>query len=338
MDAAPLRNALLPCYDEWMSKSPAAEARFIEPMYAVGDRRLPEGPDWQYEIKLDGYRCIAAHDSTGVKLWSRRGNLLTAQFPAIAQACEVLPPGTVVDGEIVALDENGLTSFNLLQHHRSRASPIRYYLFDLLADRGKRWLAAPLAARRAALARKIRQSLRPPLSISETIEAPRAKLIQWAKDLGLEGIIAKRLDSLYESGQRSGSWVKYKINKRQEFVIGGYTPGNPFDAIIVGYYSEGKLLFAGKVRADFVPLVRRELMAKMKPVTTETCPFTNLPEKRRTQWALTHEEMKSCVWLEPELVAQIEFTEWTPDAHLRHPVFVGLRQDKTAREVIREPS
>ena len=159
-----------------MSKSPAAESRFIEPMYAVGVRKLPEGTDWQYEIKLDGYRCIAAHDASGVKLWSRRGNLLTAQFPAIAQACQVLPPGTVVDGEIVALDENGLTSFNLLQHHRSQASAIRYYLFDLLYDRGKSWLDVPLADRRAALATKIRRSLRPPLVDLGNDEAPGASI------------------------------------------------------------------------------------------------------------------------------------------------------------------
>jgi bifunctional non-homologous end joining protein LigD len=132
-----------------MSKSPAAEASFIEPMYALGVRNLPEESNWQYEIKLDGYRGIAAPDSSGVKLWSRRGNLLTAQFPAIAQAFAELPQGTVVDGEIVALDEKGLTSFNLLQHHRSQASVIRYYLFDLLSDRGKSWLDVLLVDRRA---------------------------------------------------------------------------------------------------------------------------------------------------------------------------------------------
>ena len=112
MAPVPLGTPSSSGYDGSMQKSPAAKAHFIEPMYAVGVQKLPEGPDWQYEIKLDGYRCIAAHDSTGVKLWSRRGNLLTAQFPAIAQACQVLPRGTVVDGEIVALDENGLSSSN----------------------------------------------------------------------------------------------------------------------------------------------------------------------------------------------------------------------------------
>jgi DNA ligase D-like protein (predicted ligase) len=321
-----------------MSKSPAAEASFIEPMYALGVRNLPEESNWQYEIKLDGYRCIAAHDSSGVKLWSRRGNLLTAQFPAIAQALQELPQGTVVDGEIVALDEKGLTSFNLLQHHRSQTSAIRYYLFDLVSDRGKSWLDVPLVDRCAALATKVRASLRHPLSISETIDAPSTQLIRAAKALGLEGVIAKHKDSLYEPGRRSSAWLKYKINNGHEFVIGGYTPGNPFDAVIVGYYDGDKLLFAAKVRAGFVPHVRRELMAGMKPLKIDACPFDNLPEKRRTQWALTREQMKDCFWLTPEIVAQIEFIEWTPDGHLRHAAFTGLRQDKTAREVVREPA
>ena len=125
----------------------------------------------------------------------------------------------------------------------------------------------------SALATKIRRSLRPPLLISETIEGSGTQLSQSAKALGLEGIIAKRLDSLYEPGRRSGAWVKYKINKGQEFVIGGYTPGNPFDAVIVGYYGGDKLLFASKVRAGFVPHLRRELMAKMKPLRIDACPI-----------------------------------------------------------------
>jgi ATP-dependent DNA ligase len=135
---------------------------------------------------------------------------------------------------------------------------------------------------------------------------------------------------------RTGAWVKYKVNRGQEFVIGGYTPGNPFDALIVGYYESERLLYAAKVRNGFVPLVRREVASRLKGLETETCPFANLPENKRTQWALTTEEMKNCVWLQPRLVAQIEFTEWTPDGHLRHWKFVGLRNDKEAREVVKE--
>jgi len=141
---------------------------------------------------------------------------------------------------------------------------------------------------------------------------------------------------VYESGKRTGAWVKYKVNRGQELVIGGYTPGNPFDALIVGYYEDGKLLYAAKVRNGFVPLVRREVASKLKGLEIDTCPLSNLPEKKRTQWALTREEMKGCVWLKPQLVAQIEFTKWTPDGHLRQSKFVGLREDKKARKAVRE--
>jgi ATP-dependent DNA ligase len=172
--------------------------------------------------------------------------------------------------------------------------------------------------------------------LSENIEAAPTDLIRVAKEFGFEGIVAKRKDSSYESGKRSGAWAKYRVNRGQEFVIGGYTPGNPFDALIVGYYQDGRLLYAAKVRNGFVPLVRREVGTKFKGLGIDTCPFANLPEKKRTQWALTKEEMKNCVWLKPELVAQMEFTEWTPDGHLRHSKFVGLREDKEAQEVVRE--
>jgi ATP-dependent DNA ligase len=167
-----------------------------------------------------------------------------------------------------------------------------------------------------------------PIGLSENIEAVPTDMTRVAKEFGFEGIVAKRKDSVYESGKRTGVWVKYKVNRGQEFVIGGYTPGNSFDALIVGYYEGDGLLYAAKVRNGFVPLVRREVASRFKGLEIDTCPFANLPEKERTQWALTKEEMKNCVWLKPELVAQIEFTEWTPDGHLRHSKFVGLREDK----------
>ena len=176
------------------------------------------------------------------------------------------------------------------------------------------------------------------IALSESIDATPAELIQVVKEFGFEGVIAKRKDSFYESGNRSGAWLKYKVNKSQEFVIGGYTPGNPLDALIVGYYDGDKLIYAGKVRNGFVPRLRREVWQKLKRLVIASCPFANLPEKKRTQFSLTREEMKNCIWLKPELVAQIEFTEWTPDGHLRHSKFVGLRDDKNPREVVREGS
>ena len=173
-------------------------------------------------------------------------------------------------------------------------------------------------------------------SLSEEIEGNAADLIRVAKQLGFEGILAKRRDSYYEFGKRNGAWIKYKVNRGQEFVIGGYVSGNPIDSIIVGYYQDGTLLYAGKVRNGFVPHTRRAVAARLRGLEIATCPFANLPERKRTQWALTKEEMKNCTWVRPEVVAHIEFTEWTPDAHLRQSAFVGLREDKDPREVVRE--
>ena len=318
--------------------SSKAQPQFVEPMYALAVRKLPEGKDWLYEIKLDGYRCLARRDSGGVTLWSRRGNLFTDQFREIADACKHFPPDTLVDGEIVALDQSGRTSFNLLEYHRSTAKAIRFYVFDLLFYRGKSLMTAPLSMRREVLGILMKPFKKPDsvVAFSETIHIAAPELIRVIREFGLEGVIARRSGSIYEPGRRSGAWVKYNVNKGQKFVIGGYTPGNPFDGVIVGYYEGDKLLFASKVRNGFVPHSRRELMKRMQPLPTRTCPFSNLPEKKRTQWALTNEEMKNCVWLRPELVAEVEFTEWTPDAHLRHSTFAGLRSDKYASEVVRE--
>jgi ATP-dependent DNA ligase len=172
----------------------------------------------------------------------------------------------------------------------------------------------PLERRRQVLAEAIKGKAAP-IALSESLDASPTELIQVAKEFGFEGIVAKRKDSLYESGKRTGAWVKYRVNRGQEFVIGGYTPANPFDALIVGYYEAEQLLYAAKVRNGFVPQLRREVATRFKGLEIDTCPFANLPERKRIQWALTKEQMKKCVWLKPELVAQIEFTEWTPDGH-----------------------
>jgi DNA ligase D-like protein (predicted ligase) len=318
------------------SALPPVKIRFIEPMYARLVNELPQGQEWLYEVKFDGYRCLAGRGSTGVTLWSRRGNLFTKQFPQIAQACEQLPVGTLVDGEIVALDESGRVSFNLLQHHRSKAQALLFYAFDMLAYRGRSLMQEPLERRRELLNEAFEGIKAAPIALSEALDSSTDELVRVAKEFAFEGIVAKRKDSAYESGKRTGAWVKYKVNRGQEFVIGGYTPGSPFDALIVGYYDEGKLLYAAKVRNGFVLQLRRDVATKFKGLQIDACPFANLPERKRTQWALTKDEMKNCVWLKPEPVAQIEFTEWTPDGHLRHSKFVRLREDKAARDVVGE--
>jgi bifunctional non-homologous end joining protein LigD len=315
---------------------PKTKIQFIEPMYALTAQKLPEGKDWLYEVKFDGYRCLAGRDESGVTLWSRKENLFTTQFPQIVRACEGLPPDTLLDGEIVALDENGQVSFNLLQHHRSKAQALLFYAFDVLIYRGRTLLKVPLESRREALTEIFKDSKAAPIALSETLQASATDLVHVARAFGFEGVIAKRKDSFYEPGKRSGAWLKYRINQGQEFVVGGYTLGNPIDALIVGYYQDGKLLYAAKIRNGFVPHLRREVANRLKGLESSACPFANLPERKRTQWALTKEEMKNCVWLKPELVAQIEFAEWTPDAHLRHSKFIGLREDKDPKDVGRE--
>ncbi len=207
----------------------AAEVSFVEPMNALAVNNLPKGKDWLYEVKFDGYRCLAGKHNDGVTLWSRRGNLFTAQFPHIATGCERLPADTLLDGEIVAVDESGRVSFNLLQHHRSKAQALLFYAFDVFICRGKSLLNVPLEKRRKVLS-EIFEKVRSKVSLirlSETIDATPAELVRVAKQLGFEGILAKRRDSYYESGKRSGAWLKYRINRGQELVIGGYVSGNP---------------------------------------------------------------------------------------------------------------
>jgi DNA ligase D-like protein (predicted ligase) len=323
-----------------LSITKPVKIQFIEPMYALAVKTLPEGDEWAYEVKWDGYRCLAGRQKGGATLWSRRGNLFTPQFPQIASAIEKLPPDTLIDGEVVAIDPNGKISFNLLQHHRSRAQALLFYAFDVLIHRGKSLLNVPLEERRNVLDQIFAKLTGKDLSVklSDLVEAPVGELIRIAKDLGFEGLLAKRRDSLYESGRRSGAWLKHRVNKGQEFVIGGYMPNNPVDSIIVGYYDDGRLLYVAKVRNGFVPQTRREMWAKLQGREIPNCPFANLPEKKRNAYSLTKEEMKKCVWVRPELVAQIEFAEWTPDGDLRHSTFVGLREDKEPREVVREQS
>ena len=322
--------------DETLDPLPKGKVKFIEPMLAKSVTELPKDRHtWVYEVKVDGYRCLVGKDHSAVKLWSRRGNLFNQDFPGLARACAALPADTLVDGEVIALDQQGRMSFNLLQHRRSQASAIRFYAFDLLVYKGHSTINLEISERHDLLAQAL-ANVDGDVQLMQRFETVPAELIRAAKRLGFEGIIAKRRDSLYEPGKRSGAWVKYKINQGQEFVIGGYTPGHPFDAVIVGYYRDGQLIYAAKVRNGFVPRIRREVAKRLKALETEVCPFANLPEKKRTAWALTKEEMKKCVWIRPELVAQIEFTEWTPDGHLRLATFTGLREDKTAQEVVRE--
>jgi bifunctional non-homologous end joining protein LigD len=301
--------------------------------------KLPEGANMQYEVKLDGYRSIAFKSGGKVHLRSRNNKDFNNRYPAIVKALSALPDETVIDGEVVALDDAGRPSFNALQNYGSCQTPIVYYVFNVMILAGQEVMAEPLKRRRELLHTRVLSKMDEPIRESPVLEASLADLIPSVKAQGLEGIVAKRVDSLYEPGQRSSAWQKMRLNQGQEFVIAGYTPTRRnFDAIIFGYYDdEGRLLYAARTRNGFTPASRDELYKRFRGLETAKCPFANLPEAKSGRWGegLTAEKMSDCRWLEPVLVGQFEFVEWTPDGHLRHSRFIGVREDKKAREVRR---
>jgi DNA ligase D-like protein (predicted ligase) len=305
-------------------------------MESLPVKQLPSGTKWTYEIKLDGFRMEAVRTDSGVVLYSRRRKNMTREFRDIAKALEYLPSGTVVDGEATALDDHGRPSFNLLQNFRSSASRLVYFAFDILSHKGRDTTRLPLSERRSLLLEVIQR--RDCIEIAEWTNDLES-LEDFVNEWKLEGIVAKHADSLYEPGRRSGAWVKKRVEKRQEFVVGGYTPSDlGLDALLVGFYAGKELRFAGSVRAGFIPRTRREVHEKIKALEIGQCPFANLPDKRVGQWGqgITAEKMKQCRWIKPTIVAEIEFVEWTPGDRLRGAAFEGLREDKNARKVVRE--
>lgn len=307
----------------------------LKPVSTLPDDRT----SWVYQLKLDGYRTIAIKSAGMLALRSRNDNDFSLRYPSIARALSKLPNDTAVDGEIVALGEDGRPSFNLLQNHGSTHPELFYYVFDVMIFAGKDVRGETLNARLALLEARILPKLSEPIRPCVALEANLNELIRSVREQGLERFVAKRRDSVYEPGLRSGAWQKMRINQGQEFVIGGYTiGGKTFDALVLGYYDNGRLLYASRTRNGFTPAVREQLLKKMKPLGIAECPFADLPEKTGGRWGqgLTVKKMKDCRWLRPELVGQFEFVEWTPDNHLRHTRFVALREDKKANEVQRE--
>jgi DNA ligase D-like protein (predicted ligase) len=324
-----------------IKSSSEVKARFIEPMLLQRVSSVPEGQDWAYEVKLDGYRALAIKSNDKVLLRSRNNKDLASKYPAIVKALAALPDETVIDGEVVALDDAGRPTFNLLQNAGKAKLPIVYYVFDVLVLGGRSLMQEPLSKRRELLSRRVLPNLQEPIRESSQLTASLPDLIRAVKAHGFEGIVAKRLDSRYEPGRRSGAWQKMRINQGQEFVIGGYTRSmRNFDALIFGYYERGKLIYAGRTRAGFTPASRTDLFRRFRSLEIHECPFVNLPEERGGRWGegLTAGKMRECRWLKPVVVGQFEFLEWTPDGHLRHSRFIALREDKNPTEVLREPS
>jgi bifunctional non-homologous end joining protein LigD len=337
---------------QWQSNRPAesagkkprrfakkrVEPAFVMPMQCKAVTKLPEDDSWSFEIKFDGYRCIAVKRSSEVTLFSRNEKVLNDRFPNVVEALQEIAGDFVLDGEIVALDEQGRPSFQLLQNSRSRAISAYFYAFDLLHRDGESFLKEKLEQRRKRLTELLPDAAGT-VRISPLLHAPAGQVLEAVQKLGLEGVVGKRHDSLYEPGERSGAWIKHRTDRQQEFVVGGYVPGaHGFDALLVGVYEGKQLQYVAKVRNGFVGRSREEIFPLFKKLTSTVCPFQHLPEKKSSRWgeSLTAEKMKECRWLKPKLVCEVAFLEWTDAAHLRHCTFVAMRDDKAAAEVVRE--
>src|SRR5712671_1375538 len=308
-----------------LKSSPKRDASFVSPMECLAVPRVPDSSEWIYEVKLDGFRAIGMKLANGtLALYSRRGKLLNRKFPDVTEALNVLPSSTVIDGEVVALDDAGRPDFGLLTRSRTSAPRIRFYVFDLLCLEEQDVMGMPLLERRNLL-----ESLpmNPPIKLLEYFQTSASKILQLVRQHGLEGVVAKRIDSPYEPGRRSGAWVKHRIAQERDFLIGGYMPGTQgIDSLIIGEYHGKELMCVSRVRAGLVPASRRKLFQKLQPLIIKSCPFVNLPEVGRPRWgeSLTAEKMKQCVWVKPKLTARIEFLERTEGGRLRHSRFVCI--------------
>jgi bifunctional non-homologous end joining protein LigD len=315
---------------------------FVKPMKATAVIEMPEEGDWIYEIKWDGYRALGLKDGDDVRLLSLKEKNLSSDFPNVAAALRGLAAqSALVDGEVVAVNAQGRPSFQVLQNRKTlgRGWEVVYYAFDLLNLEGEDLQQRPLHERKTKLKTLIEATASPILRYSAELSGSAEAVIRTVRNAGLEGVIAKKRDSLYRAGTRVTTWLKLKLNKAQELVIGGYKPdAGSFQSILVGYYEGKKLIFAGKVRQGFNPVGRARLLKEMRPLLSARCPFANLPTSRKSHFGegITLEEMAELCWLKPKLVAQISFTEWTNYGLLRHATFEGRRDDKSPREIVRE--
>jgi DNA ligase D-like protein (predicted ligase) len=316
-------DALSP--DERALLRPAPRPDKVSAMKAVlTDDRFSE-PDWIYERKLDGIRCLAFKADQRVRLLSRNDLSLNGRFPEVADALEADPVSDVVlDGEVVAF-AGSQTSFAALQQRGERPVQVFYYVFDILHLDGHDTTALPLRARKALLRRAL--AFHGPVRLTPHRNRDGEALFREACRKGWEGLIAKRADSRYTQG-RSRDWLKFKCSAEQELVIGGFTApkGSRTDlgALLLGYYDDGALRYAGKVGTGFTQATLRDLAKRLRPLVQDASPFADEVRER------------GVTWVRPELVAQIGFSEWTRDGRLRHPRFLGLRDDKAAADVVRE--
>ncbi|HKT44739.1 MAG TPA: DNA ligase D [Gaiellaceae bacterium] len=314
---------------------PAARNDY-RPMMATLTDQLPRGDDWLFEVKWDGYRALGYVRSGNAKLLSRNGNDLTGRFPGVARALAqaVRSPDCVVDGEVCALDENGRPSFSAMQQGKP-GTPIVYELFDVLEIDGAPVVDRPLHERRDLLAELV--DLRDTtIQLSGAFDDGEA-LLTAAEEQKLEGVMAKKTSSRYAEGRRTRDWLKIKTHGEQEFVIVGYTKGegrraSSFGSLVLAVNEGGTLRWVGNAGTGFTERTIRELLGLLEPLRVDTSPLAVVPKMPKVRKA-------DVVWVRPQLVAEVKFTEWTHDGHLRAPVYLGLREDKVADEVhVEQPS
>jgi bifunctional non-homologous end joining protein LigD len=299
----------------------------IKPMLATLADKSFDSKDWIYEIKWDGYRAIAECNFNKVELYSRNNISFNKNFPTIVESLRSLGVQAILDGEIVAVDEHGMARFDLIQNHQSKAGKIIYYVFDILYYNGYDMTSLPLSERKTIL-KKILPDL-PDVRYNDHIEGKGKQFFMRAKKEGLEGIIAKRADSLYQPGTRGRDWLKLKTEKRQETVICGFTEPRGgrkhMGALVLGVYKHDELVYIGHTGGGFNEKKLTDVYRKLKQLSTDKCPFTKEP---KTNTPVT--------WVKPQMVCEVKFQEWTSDGMMRIPVFIDLRIDKDPTEVKRE--
>ncbi|MEP7264752.1 MAG: DNA ligase D [Bacteroidota bacterium] len=309
------------------------------PMLATLVDKPFDNEEWQYEIKWDGYRTIAFCNKNKVELKSRNDKSFNEKFYPVYKAVQDWNIHAVIDGEVVVLDDDGKSDFGALQNWRSEADgEIYFYVFDLLWLNGKDLKHIPLMERRNILKQLIPENNI--IRLSENFEVSGIEFFETVKKMGLEGIIAKKSDSTYSPGNRSKEWLKIKANKRQEMVIGGYTKNDDssklFSSLLLGVFEKGKLIYTGKVGTGFNDKQQKEMLKEFKSYIIKTSPFTELPDINKPSRFRPDPPHAKAVWLKPQLVCEVSFTEMTSDGVMRHPSFEAMRIDKKAKDVKRE--
>jgi bifunctional non-homologous end joining protein LigD len=315
------------------------QLKFVEPMKAKLAPPPPYDGHWLYEVKFDGFRVLAIKDGRRVELWSRNEKRFDERFPEVARAMGKLSTARVIlDGEVCALDHAGRSSFQLLQNASEVPAQLVFYAFDVLFEGKNDLRELSLLARKERLETILLKAV-DPIRPSPFFTAEPAKILKKMREAGAEGAIAKRIDSVYEAGLRSGAWIKIKFHREQEFVIAGYTlPKRSrkfFGSLLLSYYRGKRLIFAGHVGTGFSERTLKEIFGRLKKLEIDH-PLVEQIQEQSTRWRAPGWKPSECRWVRPELVAQVKFTEWTTDGILRHPSFLGLREDKSPRDVVRE--